>query len=165
VTLQRSIETAEELYRKLERTFDRRSTYGQHQVDWVFDFAVTAWHLVDWLAREAHAGEKSTVRDTQERLKAQCPELFVCEQVCNGAKHFVLDDAQLKPFNIAADVRGTNDLKGIRLNIIPGDDQSHDILLTPVVLITDRDQTSWEAIELFRRVLSFWQHELGLSTM
>ena len=162
MTPQRSIETTEELYRKFERTFARRPAYGQHQVDWVFDCAVTAWHLVDWVARDLHAGGKSTVRDTQDRLKAQCPELFVCEQVCNGAKHFVLDNEQLKPFNVAQDVRGTSDLKGIRLNVVPGDGQSHDVILTPMVLITDRNRNSWEAIALFHRVLSFWQRELGV---
>jgi len=161
LTHQRSIETVDELHQKLKRTFERRLTYGQHQVDWVFDFAVTAWHLVDWLSTETNPGLKSVVRDTQERLKARCPELFVCEQVCNGAKHLVLDNAHLKPFNIANDVRGTNDLKGIRLNVVPDDGQTHDVVLTPVVWITDRSQNAWEAIELFQRVLSFWQHELG----
>jgi len=56
VTQQRLIDSPEALYRKLERTFDRRPAYGEHQVDWVFDFAVTAWHLVDWVARKTQAG-------------------------------------------------------------------------------------------------------------
>ena len=162
MTPQRSIDTTEALYRKLERTFNRRPHYGQHQVDWVFDFAVTAWHLVDWVAREMNAGGKSSVHATQERLKNRCPELSVCEQVCNGAKHFVLDNPRLKPFNVGADVRGTNDLHGITRNIVAGDGMSHDIILTPVVVVTDKDGTSWEALELFRRILSFWQAELGL---
>ncbi len=162
MTPQRSIDTTEALYRKLERTFNRRPDYGQHQIDWVFDFAVTAWHLVDWVAREMNAGGKSSIHATQERLKNQCPELSVCEQICNGAKHFVLDNAQLKPFNVASDVRGTNDLVGIKLNVLAGDGISHDVVLTPAVSITDKDRNTWEAIDLFRRVLSFWQRELGV---
>lgn len=160
---QQSIDSTEALYRKLERTFHRRSAYGQHQVDWVFDFAVTAWHLVDWVASEKNAGGKTSIQAEQQRLKNQCPELAVCEQVCNGAKHLVLDNPQLKPFDVAADVRGTNDLSGIRMNIVPGDGMSHDIVLTPVVLITDKDRKSWNALELFHRVLTFWQRELGLT--
>jgi RNAse (barnase) inhibitor barstar len=42
MTPPRSIDSAEALYRKLERTFDRRTTYGEDQLDWVFDVAVTA---------------------------------------------------------------------------------------------------------------------------
>jgi hypothetical protein len=159
---QQSIDSIEALYRKLEGTFHRRPEYGQHQVDWVFDFAVTAWHLVDWVARGSNAAGKTNMQAEQQRLKNQCPELAVCEQVCNGAKHLVLDNPQLKPFNVAADVRGTNDLRGIRMNIVPGDGVSHDIVLTPAVSITDKDRKSWDALELFQRVLSFWETELGL---
>lgn len=162
MTLQRSIDSTGALFRKLERTFDRRAQYGQNQVDWVFDFAVTAWHLVDWAATEAKAGGKTSVQAAQQRLKNLCPELAVCEQVCNGAKHFVLDNPRLKPFNVGADVRGTNDLIGTKRNIVAGDGMSHDVILTPVVVVTDKDGTSWEALELFRRVLFFWQGELGL---
>jgi hypothetical protein len=155
---QRAIDSTEALYRKLERTFHRRPEYGQYQVDWVFDFAMTAWHLVDWVARES----KSSRQTEQQRLKNQCPELAVCEQVCNGAKHLVLDNQQLKPFNVTADVQGTNDLRGIRMNIVAGDGVSHDIVLTPAVSITDKDRKSWDALELFHGVLVFWQRELGL---
>lgn len=159
---QRSIQNAKALYRKLGRTFDRRSTYGQHQVDWVFDFAVTAWHLVDWVARDSDAGGNSARSDAKKRLTLQCPELFVCEQICNGAKHLVLDDPQLKPFNVATDVRGTTDLSGIRLNIVAGAGLNHDVVCTPAVVVTDKDGHEWHAIELFHRVLSFWQRELGI---
>jgi hypothetical protein len=34
MTAQQSIDSAEYLYRKLVRTFDRRATYGDHQIDW-----------------------------------------------------------------------------------------------------------------------------------
>ena len=160
---QQAIDSTEALYRKLERTFHRQPEYGQHQVDWVFDFAVTAWHLVDWVARESKPGGKTDIQAEQQRLKNHCPELAVCEQVCNGAKHLVLDNPQLKPFNVAVDVQGTDDLRGIKMNIVPGDGVSHDIVLTPAVSITDRDRNSWDALELFHRVLTFWQGELGLS--
>ena len=32
--------------------FNRQADYGEHQVDWVFDLAVTAWHMADWVALE-----------------------------------------------------------------------------------------------------------------
>jgi hypothetical protein len=158
MTPQRSIDSAEALCRKLERTFHRRSAYGEYQVDWVFDVAVTAWHLVDWVASERKADRQTM----QAQLKGKCTELTVCEQVCNGAKHLVLDNPNLKPFSVATDVRGTDDLAGIsRMNVVAGP-ENVDIVLTPVVWITDKNRNAWEAIDLFRRVLLFWQGELGL---
>ena len=66
---QQSIESAEDLFRKLERTFDRRQAYGEYQVDWVFDLAITAWHLVDWVARERSAGVSRMWQPRQELSK------------------------------------------------------------------------------------------------
>ena len=159
MTWQRSIDSAEALYRKLERTFDRRLTYGEYQVDWVFDFAVTAWHLVDWIAKETQADKQVM----QEQIKKKCPELAVCEQVCNGAKHFVLNNSRLRPFSIAENVRGTDDLIGLARDIIPGGEPV-DIVATGSVSISDKDGNSWEASDLFHRVFIFWRRELGLST-
>jgi hypothetical protein len=157
MTPQRLINSAEALFRKLQRTFVRRPTYGDHQVDWVFDCAVTAWHLVDWFAKE----KGLDLGSTRARLKTMCSELGVCEQICNGAKHLVLDDPKLKPFDVTRDVKGTDHLSGIQRNV-SASDLPVDIVLTPVVSVSDKDGKSWDAIELFHAVMRFWQVELGL---
>jgi hypothetical protein len=155
---QRSIDSVEALYRKLERTFHRREAYGDQQVDWVFDVSMTAWHLVDWTARARGV----PVRTTQDAFKTRCPELAVCEQLCNGAKHYVLDNPKLQPFNVATDVRATNDLIGIsRMNAVAGD-TNVEIRLTAAVSVVDKDGNVWEALGLFLAVLRFWERELGL---
>ncbi|MGH8603165.1 MAG: hypothetical protein ACREXR_10450 [Gammaproteobacteria bacterium] len=146
--LQRSIDGLEALYRKLERTFYHRPGYGEYQVDWVVDVEATAWHLVDWVARDTNGD----VKTAQERLKKKCPELAVREQVCNGAKHFVLGNQNLKPFKVATDVQTSDGRVGIsKGGRGPGDD--FDMVLTPAVSITDKDLNSWEAIRLFHKVL------------
>ena len=150
------IESAKSMLGKLERSFERRQFYGEAQLDWVFDMAVTAWHIVDWRVIETREG----LRGAQERFKKLCPELAICEQVCNGVKHLELGNPKLAPFDVSKDVRQTNDLKGIRLDIRAGD-TNVDVVLTPVVVVTDRDRGEWEAIELFHRVLMFWRRELG----
>jgi hypothetical protein len=74
----------------------------------------------------------------------------------------VLHNKKLQPFNVARDVRGTDDLAGIsRFNVVAGD-ENVDVVLTPVVSITDKDGKSWQAMQLFLAVLFFWQDELGL---
>jgi len=151
----RSINDVKSLFQKLVRSFERRTQYGESQVDWVFDVAVTAWHIVDWYAKEAN----EDIGTTKQRVKKACPELAVCEQICNGAKHLTLTDPKLSPFDITTGVHQTDDLKGIVMNVTPGD-TNVDIVLTPLVMVTDRSGTQWEAIELFRKVIAFWQHEL-----
>ena len=159
MTLQRTIDSVEALYQKLERTFDRRPDYGDNQVDWVFDFAVTAWHLVDWVANKVGVPLKTT----QDGFKTKCPELAVCEQICNGAKHLVLDNPNLQPFNVAVDVRCTDDLQGILRDVSP--DKSNDVVLTPVVLITNKNGKPCDAIGVFHKVLRFWETELKLLSL
>jgi hypothetical protein len=41
-----SIDNTQSLFQKLERSFERRPLYGEYQLDWVFDTAVTAWYLM-----------------------------------------------------------------------------------------------------------------------
>jgi hypothetical protein len=151
-----AIDSAKSLLGKLERSFGRRHVYGEAQLDWVFDMAITAWHIVDWRAIETGEG----LDRAKERLKNLCPELAVCEQLCNGAKHLELRDPKLAPFDVSKDVRQTNDLAGIRLDIQAGDTDV-EIVLTPVVVVTDKERREWDAIELFRRVLMFWRRELA----
>jgi hypothetical protein len=157
VTRQRSIDSSEALFGKFERSFHRRPAYGNDQVDWVFDVAITSWHLVDWVARERGVA----LNAAQDAFKKKCPELFVCEQLCNGAKHCVLRDRALAPFDVATGVLGTTDLVGVSKFDLRGDTNVN-LILTPAVVVIDKDGTSWEAIELFRRVLFFWKDELGL---
>ena len=38
-----------------------------------------------------------------------------------------------------------------------------DVVLTLVVSITDKDHNQWEALDLFHKVIRFWQAELGLA--
>ena len=157
MSYQISIGNPNELYRKLERTFNRRPNYGENQVDWVFDFAITAWHLVDWI----NEYNQKQLRDTQNQLKIKCPELIVCEQICNGAKHLNLNNPLLTPFDITTNVQATNDLIGIVLDV-RASDSPVDIILTPAILIYDKDGNSWQALELFRKILFFWKVELNI---
>lgn len=143
------------LFDKLARTFYRRSVYGEYQVDWVYDFALTAWHLTDWSARSS----SENLESVRAQLRKRCPELSVCELICNGAKHLDLSDPRLKPFDVAKDVRVTDDRVGISRHGRAGEG-SFDIVLTPSVIVTDKDGSQWEAIKCFHAVLMFWATEL-----
>jgi hypothetical protein len=72
----------------------------------------------------------------------------VCGQLANGVKHLELRDLKLAPFSVSNDVRQASDLARIRLDV-QADNANVDIVLTPVVLVTDRERREWGAIELF----------------
>src|SRR4029077_18871474 len=98
----------------------------------------------------------------QDAFKGQCPELAVCEQLCNGTKHRVLSNPNLKPFDVATHVQATADRAGIsRMNVMPGD-QNVDIILTTCIAVRDKNGTTWDALNLFLVVMQFWSKELCL---
>lgn len=82
-----TINTPEALFAKLERTFERRVAYGDDQLDWVFDFCIVAWHLVDWVAISRAPTDANAVKKLQDDVRNRSPALGVCDKVCNGAKH------------------------------------------------------------------------------
>ena len=64
----------------------------QNQVDAAVNFAVTAWHMIDWVwhRREQELRERLGVkclREFQDELRRQCPDLAVCDVIANAAKH------------------------------------------------------------------------------
>lgn len=132
--------------------------YAEYQIDWVFDVAITAWHLVDWFTSETNA----QINATQALLKSKSSELAVCEQICNGAKPRVLKNQSLVSFNVATDVQAIDAKSGIVRDVLPDSEVFADIILTPQIIITDKDGTCWDTISLFHRVIAFWKVELDM---
>lgn len=155
IAVNNTVSTPLELLAKLERTFWRRVNYGDDQLDWAFDFAVTAWHLVDWLAAET--GTK--LGAMQLSCKDDCPPLAVCEQLCNGYKHFELNNPKLQGFRVDKDVVQSAGRAGVSRPGLAGSGD-FSITLTPQVLVTDRSGTTWDALTLFIDVVRYWRTKL-----
>ena len=81
--------TAQDLYRKLLHDYERVLA-DPTDVFAAFDFAVTAWHLLDWWL----PGKKNEVQRAEIRDNA--PILLVCELLAVGAKHFVPEVERIK---------------------------------------------------------------------
>lgn len=168
-----AINTPEALFAKLERTFERRAAYGDDQLDWVFDFCITAWHLIDWVAISRAPTDPDAVKKFQADVRNRSPALAVCEQVCNGAKHLVLKDPRLSGFDVTAQVLDTGGLAGFGIAVATAGPPTEaeltklsgeSIVCTPSIVITDRTGSRWNAIGLFFQVLAFWRLELGLTS-
>ena len=90
--------SAHDIFRKLYREKQRFEKAGsdnegrKNQVDAAVNFAITAWHMTDWVwLRQEHElcecfGVKN-LREFQDEMRQQCPELAVCDVIANAAKH------------------------------------------------------------------------------
>ena len=87
-----------DIFRKLGREKQRFEKAGsdnegrKDQVDAAVNFAITAWHMTDWIwhRREHELREclgVKCLRKFQDELRRQCPELAVCDVIANAAKH------------------------------------------------------------------------------
>ena len=54
--------------------------------DYIYAFCQNAYHLRDWLQNSGTADQRDL-----DALMARTPALKLCRDVCNGSKHFVLD--------------------------------------------------------------------------
>ncbi len=87
-----------DIFRKLYRERRRFELAGsdnegrQNQVDAAVNFAITAWHMTDWVwqRQERELCERFGVRCKREflnKMREQCPDLKVCDVIANAAKH------------------------------------------------------------------------------
>lgn len=87
--------SARDMLRKLERELRRLKDAGpdrHDRVDAAINFALTAWHITDWiwLLHEAEIQkdlEVQSLREFQNRLKKRRRELAVMDIIANAFKH------------------------------------------------------------------------------
>jgi hypothetical protein len=82
------------LYRE-KRRFEQAGSDNEgrkEQVDAAINFAITAWHMIDWVwHRQEHELRKrfgvKCFNEFQSEMRRQCPDLAVCDVIANAAKH------------------------------------------------------------------------------
>lgn len=91
--------TAQDLFSKVYRDKDKlyesvSSQDHERIADAVFNFAVTAYHVKDWLKQEATTlvpeDVEDDVEDYVEDYVKNKKVLSICADLCNGSKHRVL---------------------------------------------------------------------------
>ena len=92
------IQPVHDIFRKLYREKRRFENAGsdnagrQNQVDAAVNFAITAWHMTDWVWHrwEQELRKSLGVKNLPEfrnEMRQQCPDLAVCDVIANAAKH------------------------------------------------------------------------------
>jgi hypothetical protein len=95
------VQTPRDLLRKLEREYDRWKS-DPLNVDFAWNFFVTAEHLPDWIYYQdmpTSGTERPDLLDGEEPYKFKMaptrPLLRICSHLANGGKHFHLTNANL----------------------------------------------------------------------
>ena len=87
-----------DIFRKLrneKRRFEKAELKGEgraDQVDAAINFAITAWHVTDWVwGQHEHALSEyfgvKTLTKFQNEMRRICSGLAVCDVIANAAKH------------------------------------------------------------------------------
>jgi hypothetical protein len=96
------------VYRDKDKLYESVSSQDHERIaDAVFNFAVTAYHVKDWLKQEATT---TCTSQAVEDYVSSHEFLSICADLCNGSKHRKFDDSKHSPRSTATGI-GDSPLK------------------------------------------------------
>jgi hypothetical protein len=109
VSITFQLETPRDMLAKARREHSRlrdalKSQDLTHIADAIFNFAVTAYHVKDWL--KASASAKYSETDVENYLQAH-HQLRLCGEICNASKHKILIPPPADAMNVTTSATGT----------------------------------------------------------
>lgn len=163
-----ALKDARDLLQKLERDYARfeaaslpESNEHVHQSDHAYNFAITAWHMSDWIWQSdpvpAETFRCRSLRQFQANLVKQCPELDICQDLCNGSKHFKISrrvTRQIEKADVSAGPSVVLSTGNHRVGSPIGKTRE-------VLKIELADSHRVKAHEVFDSVLKFWRQFLS----
>ncbi len=92
------VQSVHDIFRKLgreKRRFEKAGSNRENladQVDAAINFAITAWHMTDWVwGQQKHKLRENFhvrgLKEFQNEMRQLCPGLAVCDVIANAAKH------------------------------------------------------------------------------
>ena len=151
-----------DIFRKLYRERQRFGKAGsdnegrRDQVDAAINFAITAWHMTDWVWDQhqhqlCKSFEVSKISEFQNEMRRQFPDLAICDVIANAAKHGGTahkkkDRPDVETILVAHPV--ANDAAGVELIAVLADRQ-----WSLKIRVNGKPK---DPLELFNRVFFFW---------
>ena len=141
--------TVKDLFAKLERDFVRVQN-NPRDVDSVFDFFVTAYHMLDWL----HPGVAG--RNRRKGIEANSVLLQVASHLANGSKHFEATASRHKSVEKTVTRPGAFQADAFQANAFD---------IGELVVYLEGNAAvqlgaSINVVELARRLVDFWRQEV-----
>lgn len=151
----------DDIFRKMRnemRRFEEAEFNGKgraDQVDAAINFAITAWHVSDWVWGQHKNALREYYRVNkkwkfQDKIRRECSDLAVCDVIANAAKHGgVADEKEGRPdVETILVARPVASAAGVELVAVQTDLQWS--------LEIEVDGKRKDPLELFNRVFSFW---------
>ena len=149
-----------DLLEKLKREFKRLQEDETYQSDHAFNFAVTAWHMTDWVYKDARQRDPANPKpfgykgkgNFQKTVRDNCTALDICYELAQGSKHFELRQEQRKR------VRKTDtSLTGDPSAFLGFFKLDHDRLAGTVLKIRLTSEESVRAEDVFAEAITYWR--------
>ncbi len=145
---------------KMDRELARVQKDEKWQSDHAFNFAVTAWHMTDWLwdhAVETNPGQREYFGRTNKKrfqnfVRGESKALDICMDLANGAKHFNV--SRQTKVALSADVSAKEIQGGLLESFVLGVDRLGGTI--QVLKIRLANGTSVLAEDIFKEALEFW---------
>jgi len=152
------LNTAYSMVRKAWREYERcsKATNSDDRRDAAINCAITLWHMTDWVwagiapmaatSREVAkllevSGRRPEKSDLVKWALKYCPELEICQSICNGSKH-VTCEAPVETKMTAPD----QNERGPGRQLVAG------------IEIVDKDGTT-HGMNVLYRAFEFWYHQ------
>ena len=148
-----------DLLEKLKREFKRLQEDETYQSDHAFNFAVTAWHMTDWVYKDARQRDPANPKpfgykgkgNFQRTVRDNCTALDICYDLAQGSKHFELLPGQRKR------VRKTDISAATTSPLLGGFKLDHDLLASTVLKIRLTSEESVRAEDVFAEAITYWR--------
>ncbi len=154
--------SAHDIFRKMGREkqrFENAESNGEglaDQVDAAINFAITAWHMTDWVwgQHEQVLHEHFGVNDLpgfQNEMRRQYPDLAVCDVIANAAKHGGTAHARENRPEMETILVADSVIEGTA-----GVELIAELVRRQWSLEIETDGTRVDALTLFNKVFRFW---------
>lgn len=169
------IESSRDMLMKLHRDFERleRSTERQDAIDNGLCFAMTAWHLLDWIwAADVKCSSKYLTKlggqykqrqDFVDHVLKACPAIRYCQIIATSAKHLYYktkpQDPNFKTGVERATITWVNN-QGQTLAFVNDKNDPIKWTVNAWELYIFEEDTHHQAVKVFAEVLNFWEHFL-----
>jgi hypothetical protein len=139
--------------REQDRLFDALQAQDRTSIaDVLFNFAVTAYHIKDWLKQSASASySPSQVEAYIEADKC----LRLCREICNASKHQKLRSVSTEARDVTFSATGTFVVASIDPNDVKLESETSPSFAVKIVAF---DGSRYEANEFVAQVIRAWEH-------
>ena len=150
-----------DLLEKLKRELERLQQDETYQSDHAFNFAVTAWHMTDWVHKDARQRDPTNpnpfgykrIGNFQQFVRGDCRALGICDELANGSKHFEkhfesAPENKKTVLKTDASIVGGASLGVFKLDV--------DRLAGTVLIIRLTGDESVRAEEVFAEAIAYW---------